>query len=300
VQFLVTKLITVSQFRYYFFAGLKGERVKNIVFAVVLFLSSYAFATDSKPFALDVALDVPTNYYFRGYRNQTSGVTVQPSARFSYTVFNNNDLTVKPYVGSWNDLNSDTSGTKNWKAWNESDINAGVSLEYKVFTLDIGYNLYAYPSGAVKNSHGTMGSSTQEFGFTLSLDDSDVSKSLHLPFPLQPHLGFYHETSDHSNNSSDGYLELGITPSFVLSEKWTLNVPVVFGNSTDHYYVSSNGHSEFFGYGSIGVDLKYQINDQWFIHGGVTYANLFAKALREANGGGSNVVTGIVGVGLSL
>lgn len=244
------------------------------------------------PLSLEAKIDFPTAYYFRGYKILDRGFQPEPEARLSYTIYDKSDLSITPYAGVWNNFNTSVQGTKNWKAWNELDVNAGATVTYKNWSVDLGYTLYSYPSGFSR--------STQEIGFNLSYDDTDLSKSVHLPFALQPHVAFYHEINDQADHSNDGYLELGITPEFKLSDKLSFTTPLTFGNSTDHYYRNSSGHDQFFGYVSIGVDVKYQLTDHWYVHGGVSYANLFASALRQSNGGSSNVVIGNAGVGFSL
>src|SRR5687767_296556 len=55
-----------------------------------------------KPWSLEITLDYPSQYFFRGYNlNPGADVILQPGAELSYTLIDRETITVTGYVGVW-------------------------------------------------------------------------------------------------------------------------------------------------------------------------------------------------------
>lgn len=241
-----------------------------------------------KPWSLSLALDVPTAYFFRGYNLEDSGYIVQPSATFSYTIYSKDDLSITPYVSTWNSFHG-TKSPQSPKHWYEADLYGGTKFVHKQWTLDISYLRYMYP--------GRIAGDTEEIGATLNYDDGELAKSLKLPFALQPYVSYWREISDH-NGEQDQSMEVGIRPAFDLGDtKLNLTIPVAVGLSPDGFYTDRNGRNAAFGYATIGATLSHPLPipekyGKWTISAGVQYLYLDADSVRAANNGTRSQVIG--------
>jgi hypothetical protein len=242
----------------------------------------------TSPLTIEGAINVPTAYFFRGYNIVDSGFMIQPELTISYTALEKGDFSITPWVGVWNEITGDPLGDGGWRNWNEVDVLAGVETDWKQWKLDVQYSLYAYPSN--------FADQTQEIGVTLSYDDSEKK---FLPISIAPHLGWFWELQDLSDQSRDQYLEFGIEPPIYQKDKLTVSVPTIVGMSPDSYYVKSDGQNAFWGYGSVGIKGVYQITEHWNIHAEADYLYLFADNLQATNGDSDYAVIGSIGVGFS-
>ena|ERR1041384_4471550 len=243
---------------------------------------------EKKPWTVLLTLDVPTAYFFRGYNLEDSGYIVQPAATFLYTAYSKDDLTIIPYVTTWNSFH-DRKSPQTPRHWYEADLYGGSKFIYKQFTLDVAYLRYMYP--------GRIAQDTEEIGATLIYDDSELCKSLKMPFGLQPYVSYWHEISDR-NGEQDTSMEVGIKPAFdIPNTKFNLLMPVAVGLSPDGFYTDSNGQNATFGYAAIGAVLSHPLPlpkecGKWTISAGVQYLYLEADSLRAANNGSQNQVIG--------
>ena len=62
-----------------------------------------ADAEGEKPWYLEGAIDFRSEYFFRGYLQNSHGYIIQPYGEFGYTVYENNanGLTLTPFAGVW-------------------------------------------------------------------------------------------------------------------------------------------------------------------------------------------------------
>jgi hypothetical protein len=251
----------------------------------------------SLPFSFDASLDYKTLYVFRGYKimDGSEGLIFQPAGQLTLNRMGNDSLGVAPYAGVWTNFTTNPTGDKNWENWSEADLSVGAEIDCGKWSLDASFIEYLYPNGSTR--------SAGEVGLVLGYDDGDLSAKCHLPFALNPHLGFYQQVYDDADNHAKSYLELGIRPEFEKAcgvDKLTISFPINLGMSTDKTYTTDDGGNEFWGYASAAVELKYQITEHWFIKAGVEYDYLMANSVRQANEESSHLVVGTVGVGFSL
>ena len=251
-----------------------------------------ALPESTKPWALTLTLDVPTAYFFRGYNQEDSGCILQPAVTFSYTVFSSEDLSITPYVTTWNSIH-ETKSPQSPKHWFESDVIGGTKFAYRQFTLDVYYTHYIYP--------GSIAGDIDEIGATLSYDDSDWATSCNLPFSFQPYVSYWREVSD-ENGDQDTSMEVGIKPAFDIPDtQFTVVIPVAVGLSPDGFYLDSSGNNEAFGYASIGAIVSHPLPipeqyGKWTISAGVQYLYLEADSLRTVNNGTHNQFIGKLSV----
>lgn len=249
---------------------------------------------DISPFSLSAGVDYVTSYVFRGYELTDTGTIIQPFVQLNAKVHESDSLTITPYIGTWNSIQSDYEPGEG--QWYESDIYGGIDFGMNKFTLGVIYTYYSYPD----NAFGT----TQEVGVKLSYDDTDASKDIGLPFALKPYAAWYIEISD-ENGDQDQYAEVGINPS-IAPEDWpvSFNFPIAVGLSPNGYFADDDGSNELFGYASVGAFATYALPisekfGAWSIYGGATYYFLSADSVQ--NGAGEDTDYEIVGkVGLTF
>ena len=209
--------------------------------------------------------DITTNYIFRGYEQEDSGLILQPYAEVGAPI---GDTGVDFYAGVWNSIHSeqtlaDGNGAKDFY---ETDLYVGVAFAVaEKFGIDISYVGYFYPNGAFNDIH--------ELDIAVSYDDSDDLGD----FALSPYVLLAIEFDD-ANGSEDTYIEFGgelSLDAFVpTSEDFdvSLSVPFALGLGVDNYYPDN----DLFGYFSVGVfgsiPLEFIPSEYgaWEAHAGLT------------------------------
>lgn len=258
------------------------------------------------PLVISAGVDWQSKYIFRGFTTTENGLIVQPYAQVGYTVYDKNDLTVTPYIGTWENITSHpyavkNGHTNNWRWLSETDIDLGVTTTYKNFTFGLNYIYYLYPNGSLGED--------QEAGVTVAYDDSGIWKdsSVSQVFSaVNPHAAYYHELRN-LGGPEGGYLELGVEPTAqpvkIAGVPVTFSVPVTLGLSTDRYYSNSNGSTQGFGYLEAGakasVPLGHAVGD-WTLVGEVDYWHLNASNIRQLDNGKSNDWTARLGVSVKF
>lgn len=248
------------------------------------------------PLTLDGGVDVASAYYFRGYKVENRGVIVQPYATLHLNAVQTDDVSISPYVSTWNSVHSEAGDAADWEHWFECDVIGGVSISRDGWTLSASYNLYLYPDANARQ--------TDEVGVILAYDDTDLAARL-LPglpagFAFNPHVGYYREVRDR-NGSEDSYLEAGLEPRWPIPETpWTLSAPALLGMSLDGAYTTADGHNSPFGYVSGGLKASYKLDDHWSLNAAVAYIHLWADSAVRANDDSRHVVVGTAGVGFSF
>lgn len=237
-----------------------------------------AQAADPEPaVSVLVGADMPSVYYFRGYRQEADAkFTFQPFVDVGFAASEG----VNVNLGIWNSLH--TGSLKDSDAgYYETDLYAAVSVGMVKAT----YTAYTYPK----------------------FDDSAIHElmfSVSGPGALAPSAALALEFSKSSGADKGIYLELGIAPAIPLADDApvSISIPVKFGFSLKDYYVSPiDGEDSKFGYFSVGASVSVPVNDMFEIHGGVTGYAFGADALKNYNQNDkSGDVVASVGFGISF
>jgi len=281
--------------------------MKRLLLGILAVLfSGTAMAQTTQP-ALNISagVDLQSKYIFRGFTTTTQGLILQPYAQLAYTVYDKNDLTIAPYIGTWNNITSHPYAikdghTNNWRWWSETDLDAGVTSTYKNFTVGLNYIYYFYPNGSIGED--------QELGLTVGYDDSGFwqnNSNRVLPSivtALNPHVAYYHEIKN-TGGPNGGYLELGAEPTFksfnVGKFPVTVSTPVTLGLTTDRYYTTNNGSTDTFGYFEAGIKASVPLNGlpgNCTLVGEIDYWHLNADNIRNLDSGKSDDVSARVGL----
>lgn len=251
---------------------------------------------------LTAGTDVVSAYYFRGIRQEDSGLIVQPYADFSLDVRRTDSATISFKLGTWNSLHGQatSAGTDDdaTEHWYEADVYAGAGAVIGKWTLDARYTWYLSPSDAF----GTV----EEVSFGVAFDDSE-----HLGrWSLRPSATLAIETGPHAADGSrnGAYLQLGIAPGLTLSagriESIAVAFPAQVGLSLSNYYEGSDEENDTFGYASVGIraTVPIPIGHSWghWSFYGAAQGLFLGDAARSFNDGDSAELIGSVGVSVSF
>lgn len=230
--------------------------------------------------SLSGGMDLVTAYVFRGAEVSDTGVILQPWAQLNAAAYKSDSLTITPYIGFWNDIQS-VEQAPSTSEWFELDAYGGVDFGVGDFTIGAIYTFYTYPGNAFQT--------IQELGFKVSYNDSKLCEKAGLPIQFKPYAAWYLETDD-PNGASDQYVELGVNPTIPLKDSpFSFNFPLTVGLSPDGYFLTNDGNNEPFGYVSIGAFANYALPfaskwGAWNLYAGATYYYLNASSLKHANG----------------
>ncbi|MCY4026522.1 MAG: hypothetical protein OXH75_09455 [Acidobacteria bacterium] len=247
--------------------------------------------------SLSMGLDTSNAYFFRGIKQERSGLIVQPYADLSVNLLGADSdslSTLTLTIGQWNSLHSGPSGAgtadRTTAMWYESDFFTGLTVGSDNLTAGLTYTSYLSPNG----SFGTV----QEVSLALSMDDSD-----RLRIPLQPHVGLAVELNGQADGGqSEGtYFELGIEPGLELvADRASIGFPATVGLSLNHYYEDGGDRNDVFGYFDLGAVATLHLDmpgsvGTWTISGGVHLLAL-GDYLKTLNDGDALQAVGSVGV----
>lgn len=205
-----------------------------------------------------VGADIPSGYYFRGYRQEFNpAFTFQPfvdiavageSASFNFGLFNSF------HTGS---LKKDAGA-----GYYETDFYAAVT----VAKIKATYTAYTYPK-----LPSISDSAIQELMFSTSLSGK-LAPSVALAFELKKPAGL----------DKGIYLELGINPAVPMKDgaPVAITIPVKLGLGLKDYYFNEDGDTPF-GYFSAGVNVSKPVA-HGDLHGGVTVYG-FGDSLKGVN-----------------
>ncbi|MCE2515051.1 MAG: hypothetical protein J4F37_08595 [Acidobacteria bacterium] len=250
--------------------------------------------------SFSMGIDTSNAYFFRGIKQERSGLIVQPYADVSADLLgagNESLSSLTLTVGQWNSLHSGPSGAgtsgRTTAMWYESDFFTGLTFGSDTLTAGVTYTSYLSPN----DSFGTV----QEVSLALSLDDSD-----RLLIPLQPHVGLAVELSGQADGGqSEGtYFELGIEPGLdLIAERASIGFPATLGLSLHHYYEDGGDHNDVFGYFDLGAVATLRLGmpeaaGTWTISAGVHLLAL-GDYLRVLNDGDKLQAVGAVGVNIA-
>ena len=247
--------------------------------------------------SLSTGIDTSNAYFFRGIKQERSGLIVQPYADLSVNLLGADSdslSTLTLTVGQWNSLHSGPSGAgtadRTTAMWYESDFFTGLTVGSDNLTAGVTYTSYLSPNA----SFGTV----QEVSLALSMDDSD-----RLRIPLQPHVGLAVELSGQADGGqSEGtYFELGIEPGLeLIADRVSVGFPATIGLSLNHYYEDGGDRNDAFGFFDLGAVATLLLKmpasvGTWTISGGVHLLAL-GDYLKALNDGDALQAVGSVGV----
>lgn len=241
----------------------------SLVACLCLLLSPALLAQDppAKVVSGQIALDVTSQYFFRGLLQENQGVIVQPSVELGYGLYENDgegtlhNLDLK--FGLWNSLHDGPTGG-NGGIWYESNfyVSLGGRLGERLDT-SVSYRVYDTPNGTPTFSKG--GKPVEEFVFTFDYDDRGMWFDS-IESGLRPSLVLAFEVAGQRDVVTTGghsgiYAGLGVAPAFVIGQlgsgDLTLTLPATLGLSLRDYYEPVNGGNDnFFGYADVGAELS--------------------------------------------
>ncbi|MEM1109934.1 MAG: hypothetical protein AAGH99_14715 [Planctomycetota bacterium] len=188
--------------------------------------------------------DFVSQYYFRGFEQEDTGLIFQPFVEVSGPL---GDSGIDFTLGTWQSIHSEGTGAVDGgpSNWYESDLYAG--LAYAI-NDEIGVSATFTGFYSPNNAFADI----EEIAFGLDYDDSAILGD----WAVSPYALFAFETRD-AGGSEDIYLELGgeLGAPFIESESLPveLSFPFALGLSIDDFYTDEDGDNEFFGFLLIGA-----------------------------------------------
>ena len=167
----------------------------------------------------DASVAFLSKYVWRGFELSKDSLVIQPSLSVSYMGFGAN---------LWANLDTDLYGTEKHK-WNETDLTLSYDGAHEKLGYGVGWIYYALD--------GTY--DTQEWYGTLSYD-----------VILAPSLTIYYVTD---NFAGGWYANLGFSHSFMIAEKYSLDLGLAFG-----YLDDNDGYNELHD-GNISASMSFPI-----------------------------------------
>ena len=243
---------------------------------------------DPNPGAITVsgALDFTNAYMFRGIKQESDGLIMQPYLDVGITLFTG-EGSLKTFginFGTWNSLHgfndTGTDNTRNGKLWYESDfyLTLAFGLSGNV-TAGMTYTAYTSPNDAF--------TTVKEVAFKIGVDDSaQLGKFALKPYGL---IAVEMDTSTNTGQADGGleagtYVELGIAPGYSWPQ-FSMAFPVKVGLSLSNYYEDPITRDDStFGFGSAAGIVTYPLSAKptkfgtWNLHGGVEYQRLGSSA----------------------
>src|SRR5262245_22613351 len=252
--------------------------------------------------SLSGGVDWTTAYFFRGIKQETEDLILQPYGELSIKLVDNagalTSLSLTP--GIWNSIQTGPTSeppiASDPKPWYELDAYVRLSaVLWEDLTTYALYTAYTSPSGAFDT--------VQEIAFGVGYHDA---KRLG-PFALNPTFLVAFELEGQADAGGDKgiYAQIGIAPGYTFFPEakypLSLSVPMLVGLSLKDYYEFGTGSSPTFGYFSGGVSASVPLAfippsfGKWLIKAGVTVLYLDDN-LTAVNDGDRVQVIGTVGL----
>ena len=252
--------------------------------------------------SINAGVDWTTAYFFRGIKQETEDLILQPYGEVSFKLVENagalTSLSLTP--GIWNSIQtgptSESPIASDPKVWYEFDGYVRLSaVLWEDLTTYALYTAYTSPSGAF----GTV----QEIAFGVGYNDAKLLG----PFALNPSFLVAFELDGQADAGADKgiYAQIGIAPgyTFLADSPYPIavSVPLAVGLSLSDYYEFGTGSDDTFGYFSGGVTATVPLAfippgfGKWLIKGGVQVLYL-GDNLKTINDGDRTQVIGTVGL----
>ena len=264
---------------------------------------------DPNPGALTLtaAIDVVSTYMFRGIRQNSTGLAIQPYADVGVALVSRDAGGVRSAglnVGTWNSLHTGDTGADaaSGNMWYESDFYTTFSLGFAGgVTFGSTFTAYTSPNAGF--------TTVREMALRVSVDDTGllggaaVRPYAVLAFEVmtEPGIG----QADGGDNAGR-YLEIGAAPGVSLGGP-SVSVPIKVGLSLGDYYEQRVDGvvvgDERFGFFSVAGLVTVPLGGSsrfgaFNLHGGVEYLRL-GETTRAFNGGDDRKVIGSIGIGLA-
>jgi len=291
-------------------SGVRKNALALTAACTLVLASTTAWAQDSAPadpnpgaVTITGSLDLLNQYMFRGIQQNNTGFAAWPAFDLGIAAYSGDGgvKSVGMNIGTWNSLHSGNTGSDgpSGKMWYESDFYATLGLGFGGGTsFSTTYTAYTSPNSGF--------TTVKELSFKLGVDDSAyLGKGA-----VKPYVIVAREfDTDIATGQADGganagtYMELGIAPGYAASLA-SIAFPVKVGLSLSDYYENPlTGEDEKFGFFSIAGIVTVPIGGTtsfgaWNLHGGVEYQKL-GTTTEFFNGGESNQVIGLFGIGFS-
>lgn len=255
------------------------------------------------PFSFQLNLDYTTAYFYHGIIQEDTGLILQPAARLTINLHEQDDVKLDAILGVWNSFHGQKTGAQTHgdftEYWYEADLIGGFAFTWDNLTLTSTYTFLTSPSDAYET--------VQELNFTLAYDDSEWLEE----FALHPYVLLGVETgadaSDGANSDTGTYLEIGIAPGFSFDVENTpvsIAFPMSVGLSLDNYYQDSAGEDGTFGFAQIGVKASVPLPfgdryGNWTLNAGFS-AMFLGDHTAAYNSGDEEQLIGTVGLQLNF
>jgi hypothetical protein len=293
--------------------GILIGRTLAVLAVVVIVAAAGAAGAEEPPgpntgrLSLNVGVDFPSRYYFRGILQEKEDYIIQPFADLTFKLYENKGgalSAVNLTIGIWNSLHGGPTGTDGAatvspKVWYEADFFSTLSLTlFEDFTTAVSYTAYMSPN----DSFPTV----QEVSLTFGYNDAKLLG----PFALNPSLLLAFETKNQADLGAHkgGLLQIGVAPGLTLFEgspyPVTLSLPIAVGLSLYDYYEFGTGNDDTFGVFSAGlkagIPLKFipAAFGNWQARGSVLWYH-FGDNTTRVNRGDRDAVVGLFGLSLS-
>lgn len=230
---------------------------------------------------------------------EDSGLILQPSARLTVNLHDEDGLKVDGLLGTWNSFHGQKTGAQTHgdftEYWYESDLMAGVVLTSGKVSFTASYTFLTSPSDAYET--------VQELDLTLAYDDAALlgEWAMHPYVMLGLEAGA--DGSDGAGLDAGRYLELGVAPGFSC-DAWgndvALSFPVTVGLSLGDYYQDAAGEDDTFGFAQVGAKASIPLDwgtryGKWSLNAGVALLFLGDQTSDYNNGDDTNVI-GTIGL----
>jgi hypothetical protein len=258
-------------------------------------------AETENPFGIQFNLDFTNAYFYRGIIQQDDGLIVQPAAKFTLNLHEDDDLKIDALLGTWNSFgeNGGTNTGDLISDWYESDLYAGLAFTSGQWSVTTTYIYLTSPSDAYQT--------VQEFDVALSFDDTEYLND----WALHPYALLAIETgadySDGADSDRGTYLELGVAPGFSFDLGKTpvaLSFPMSVGLSLHDYYQNAAGNDDTFGFFQIGAkaSLPLPFGDRygtWTLNAGA-YGLFLGDQTADFNQGDDTEIIATIGLQLNF
>ena len=266
---------------------------------VSVFLTGSAMAqSNSGKAAFSTGAGFSHAYFFRGIKQERSGIIAQPYMDMTFSLFEGTEglNSVTFTIGQWNSLHTGPSGNNgpatNVAAWYESDFYTGFGFGVDNWEFGLIYTAYLSPN----DTFGTV----KEVALSLAVDDSALLGN----FSLSPHVRMAIELGGQADGGTgEGvYLELGVEPGLNLEGPpvpVSVSFPLIVGLSLSDYYEGTPGNDDVFGYVDLGLVASVPLPmpesyGAWELSGGIHLLS-FGDALTSFNDGDGFQAVGIFG-----